>query len=692
MAALIIANFMDLMDTTVVNVALPAIGSGLRASGGQLLWTVGAYSLGLAALLATGGRLGDVLGIRRAFLLGVAGFTGASLLAATAGTAALLVAARATQGAFAGVMVPQVLAGAQAMYPPGERVKVLGLIGLVTGSAGAAGPILSGWLITSGGFGLGWRSIFLINVPVGVAVAAVAARVVPDHRAPRPTVEPRPPVEPRAGLVGPRACRAGPRVRDLDLVGVALLTAATVCLTVPLVDGRQAGWPWWSWALLTLAPLLAAGFARWQRLSQRLGRTPLIPPRLGRAREFVTGAVVNLSFQAGLAGIVLIFSVYLQQCVGFTAMQTGLTWLGFSGGTLVAAVAAPALIGRVGPAVMPVGAGTTAGAVLAALGWCAAAAPAGPRWWQLSGVLAVAGIGMGLLVVPLYDLALAGIPAADAGAASGALGAVQQLGGALGVAVIGTVFYRAAGAPPAPAAMAIGLREAAPVAVVAFVLAGAVALRFRSGPRAERTRIDPAHPGGTAAGAAIGRSSRLRTGPEPPDGNGTAGRPRPAGRRECGPPGRPARAARPGGSKHQIRNEVAAWRSDSATTCATWPSWRTWTTARPPWWTRCCGSPGRSARMTTSPSGSWTRWIWSGRRASPSWPRTPRSITWRRPGNRSPSTSSTLPGTPISAARSSAGCRWSMACCCWWTPPRAHCRRPGSCCARRWPRSCRSSS
>jgi EmrB/QacA subfamily drug resistance transporter len=459
MVVLITASFMDLMDTTVVNVALPSIQSHLDATDSQLQWTVGAYTLGLAALLVVGGRLGDIIGIRRVFVTGILGFTLASLAAATAGSAGWLVVARAAQGACAGLMVPQVLAGVQALYPPEERAPIYGLVGFVTGSASVIGPILSGVLISSGTFGLGWRAVFLINVPIGIALTVVAAQVVPNTRSSRPL--------------------------RLDLPGAGLLTAAIVCVALPLIDGRETGWPWWSWTLLGIAPLLIAGFAAWQIACERSGRTPLIPMHLLRNRAYAAGSIVNFAFQAGLVGMFLVVTLYVQQALGFSALTSGLVWLGFSVGALGGAVAAAPLARRLGPRLMSVGAALAAGAVVAVSALCHQPGSRQPEWWYLSSVLIMGGIGLGLLVVPLFDAALARVPAADAGSASGALSTVQQIGGTLGVAVIGAIFYNVAGQHRTPASMTAALHSAAWGSVAAFGAAAVAGLTFSG-------RVEPA--------------------------------------------------------------------------------------------------------------------------------------------------------------------------------------------------------
>ncbi len=463
MVVLIVANFMDLMDTTVVNVALPSIQADLGAGSASVEWMVAAYTLALAATLITGGRLGDIVGIRRVFLIGIAGFTVASVLAAAAFDAGVLVAARALQGAFAGLMVPQVLAGVQALYPPERRAPVYGVVGFITGTASVVGPVLSGVIVSTGAFGFGWRAIFMINVPIGIALFLAAIRLVP-------------------------AARPGPAVR-LDLPGTALVTAGVLCLILPLIEGRERGWPWWSWLLLVAGPLLLLAFAVRQRRLERAGRTPLIPLRLFADRGFRTGSVINFCFQAGLVGFFLFVTLYLQLALHFSALESGLVWLGLSVGALLGSAIAAPLLARVGHRLMAAGAALFAcSMILVATVAVDPGTAAAPRWWMLAGLLAIGGIGMGLIIVPVFDVALATVPGADAGSASGTLNTIQQVGGSFGVAVIGVIFYTAATDTPTPATITAGLHLAIAGSVVALLLAGLAALLHRP-----RTRTEAAH-------------------------------------------------------------------------------------------------------------------------------------------------------------------------------------------------------
>lgn len=411
---LLVALFMDLMDITIVNVALPSIQQDLDASPEHLEWIVSGYLLALAALLITGGRLGDIFGRRRVFLIGVIGFTAASLLAGLATTGAGLVGFRAAQGLFAGVMVPQVLSIIQALFPPRERAAVYGITGAVTGLAAVAGPLVGGALITGDAFGLGWRSIFMINVPLGILLTVCALVFIPETKSTHPL--------------------------RLDLTGVLLAMTGILALVYPLVEGHALGWPLWTFGVMLLSPVLFAAFVRHQRRRSAVNRAPLLPMELFRDRGFSAGLVIQLTFQAGVASYFLIFTLYLQSGLGFSAWQAGLSVLPFSLGAVVGSGIAVAFTTKLGKFLV------TAGATLqaAGVGWSiVVVSTQGDALIIPDFILpmGLAGIGLGPLVVPLLDVALATVPVNDAGSASGALNTFQQVGAALGIAVVGVVFF-----------------------------------------------------------------------------------------------------------------------------------------------------------------------------------------------------------------------------------------------------------
>ena len=414
---LIVAAFMDLLDVTIVNVALPAIRTDLHATAAHLEWVLSGYTLTFAVLLITGGRLGDNLGRRNVFLLGVAGFTAASLAACLAGSGEMLLLCRIVQGGFAAMMVPQMLSSIQVLYAPRERAAVLGVVGAVSGTAAVIGPLLGGWLVTHDAFGVGWRSIFLINVPVGVALFVLALLYVPNT--------------------------ASARAQRIDIPGVLLATIGLFLLVFPLIQGQSHGWPAWAWLMMAGSVVVLAVFVVTQRITERRTGSSLLPMRLFANRGFSAGLVTQGVFQGSLAGFSLATIVYVQAGLGFSAFDAGLLLLPFSLGAFVGVGISAPLGLKIGKVVC------LAGALLQALGVWWVMRIFEDRGtdltsWSVAAPMALAGIGLGLLVVPLVDIALATVDEAEAGAASGTYGTFQQVGAALGIAVIGSVFFGAA--------------------------------------------------------------------------------------------------------------------------------------------------------------------------------------------------------------------------------------------------------
>jgi EmrB/QacA subfamily drug resistance transporter len=441
---LLFASFMDLLDVTIVQVALPSIGADLGASEAQLEWIVSGYLLAFAVALITGGRLGDLYGRRRVFLVGIAGFTLASAAAAAAWSGDVLVVTRIAQGLFAALMVPQLLASVQALFTPRERAPMYGLIGGVAGIAAVAGPVLGGWLVDADLWGLGWRSVFLINVPVGIVIFALAARFVPETRSARPM--------------------------RLDLAGVALLSAIVLAFMVPLVEGRSLGWPAWLWIPVGAGVLLLGAFVVHSRRRMRGDGSALLPMPLFGDRGFSAGIVTQAAFQGALNAFTLPFIIYLQIGLGFDALTAGLNLLAFSLGALVGTGAVIPLVAKVGKYLV------TTGSVIMAVGvaWVfAIVADAGAAFtgWAAVWPMLVSGIGLALLIIPLVDVALATVPVADAGAASGAYSTFQQLGAAAGVAVSTTVFFTIVGDDWRRERVLEALQASVWVAVAGFALA-----------------------------------------------------------------------------------------------------------------------------------------------------------------------------------------------------------------------------
>ena len=439
------AALMDMIDITVVNVALPTIRRDLGASGTQLEWVVSAYMLAFAATLITAGSFGDLLGRKRIFLIGIALFGAASLGAGLAQAPGELIAARVVQGAAAGAMVPQLLATFRAIFSGDERGQAFGMYGAILGFASALGLVLGGMLTDADLFGWSWRSVFFINVPIAAVSLVASARLVPetcDRSARRP-----------------------------DLIGAALLTAAIVAVAYPLLEGRSQGWPAWIWLLLAIGVVTLVGLASVEERRQHRRIAPLLRTRLFRVPAFTAGLSVQLAFSAGLQGFFLIFAVWLQTGMGFSPLGAGLTALDFSVGSFVLAPVSVPLAQRYGRLVLISGGLLLAlGAVGVELG--ARHVGAGTNPWPVVPGLVVAGAGLSLLIIPLVNVVLAAVPREAAGGASGLFSTAQQLGGAVGVAVVGTVFFSQLDAHSFTHAFERGV----PVAAALFLAAAALSV------------------------------------------------------------------------------------------------------------------------------------------------------------------------------------------------------------------------
>ena len=408
------AECMDLLDGTVVNVAAPTIHHELHTSSTALQWIVGGYALALAVGLVTGGRLGDLFGRRRLFLLGAASFTAASTVCGFAPSTGVLIAARLVQGLAGALMIPQGLGVLREVFPPQELPKAFGLFGPVMGSAAMIGPILGGGLIALNLFGSGWRMVFLINLPVGTLAVLAAARLLPTTR--------------------------GHHTEWLDLGGAVLAGVGALAIVYPLIQGRQLGWPAWTYASIAAGLALFVAFGVHVRRRRRMGRDPLIEPSIFGHRGYSAGALVLLLYFGGMIGSMLSITLFLQLGEGFSAVHAGLTLAPFALGT---AVTAPIAGQR-----MATGSGRAliqAGGMISLVGYVAIAlilaSTSHVSTWGLLGPLVVVGMGMGLFVVPVFDTIIAAVTDAETGSASGVLNAVQQLGGAIGVAVLGTIFF-----------------------------------------------------------------------------------------------------------------------------------------------------------------------------------------------------------------------------------------------------------
>ncbi|MGW4088570.1 MFS transporter [Nocardia sp. NPDC004750] len=414
-AVVLAAGFMDLLDVTIVNVAVPSIQADLHAAYSQIEWIVAAYVLAFAAVLITGGRLGDIFGRKRIFLIGMAGFTLASAACGLSTDPAMLIAARFVQGAMAGLMVPQILAIIRVTFAEHERGRAIALYSGVGGSASAVGLSLGGLLVQWDLFDLVWRPIFLVNVPVGILAFGAAAAVMKESRSP-----------------------AAPR---LDVVGMILAIGAVLLLVYPLAEGRRLDWPAWTFVMMAASAATFAVFVAYERYRARTVGSPLVDLTLFRSRPFAIGLVSWLLFWIGLGGFFLVWTLFMQAGLGWTPMRAGLTAVFFAvGAGIGAGVSVSVLAPRFGRRVLIVG-GLVNAAGFGLYGWLATHYGAEIASWQMVFPLIVTGAGFGMVVAPTIDLLLGQVPAREAGSASGLLNTGQQLGTALGVALVGVVFF-----------------------------------------------------------------------------------------------------------------------------------------------------------------------------------------------------------------------------------------------------------
>ncbi|MFC9123478.1 MFS transporter [Streptomyces sp. NPDC057067] len=413
---MLVAEIMDLLDASIVNVAGPELEKSLGASSIGLQWVIGGYALTLGAGLVLGGRLGDRYGRRSMFLIGLSAFTVTSLLCALAPDITSLIVFRLLQGAAGAMLLPQGLGLLRENFSGTELTKVFGIFGPVLGLGGIIGPVLGGFLIEGDFFGLGWRSVFLVNLPIGIAALVTAARCVPK--------------------------KAGDRTVSVDMGGAALVAASCALLVLPLNQGQEDGWPLWTWLCMAASALGFALFALQQRRRSAVGRQPLVTPGLLRKPAFAVGLGGIALFFAGLVGTQLVLTLYLQIGRHFTAGEAGLGNLPLAVGTAIGgAVSGAFLADRIGRKVLQIGPLVQlAGAVL--------------LWFELNGLtadafsvadiapgIAVSGIGAGMVIAALFSFVLAAVDDDEIGSASGVLSAVQSIGGSIGVAVLGSVFF-----------------------------------------------------------------------------------------------------------------------------------------------------------------------------------------------------------------------------------------------------------
>ena len=442
LAVLLIASFMNLIDVTIVNVALPSLQQNLGADANQIEWVIAAYVLAFALGLLPFGRLGDIVGRTHMFLIGVGAFTLASAACGLAPSIEWLIAARVVQGLAGAIMTPQVLAIATVTFPPEERGQSFSLFGLSAGLAAVAGPIVGGLLIGWNFGGLDWRPIFLVNVPVGILALVLGWFIIP-----------RPPGHP-----------------DLknDYVGIGLFALSMILLVYPLIEGRAYDWPWWTWTMISASIVVLAAFVLWERQMAAANQPQLLNFSLISNPNFLLGALITTIFASGVPAFFMVISIMLQVGFDLTPVQSGLTNTPFSVGVLLVSLIA----GRFGSHYLRTRVAISGALLVTGILWThfiILGLGESVDHWTFLPPLLIAGVGLGLGFSALFQTVLAGIPPRDAGSGAGALQAFQQVGGSVGVALVGTIFFGSLGNIGAlfqqgPAAVHAGFADAAAAA------------------------------------------------------------------------------------------------------------------------------------------------------------------------------------------------------------------------------------
>jgi EmrB/QacA subfamily drug resistance transporter len=411
-----LAQFMVVLDVSIVNVALPSIRTGLHADIAQLQWVVSGYALAFGLLLIPAGRMGDARGRRAVFITGLVLFTLASAACGAAQSDGWLVTARVLQGLAGGLISPQISALIQQMFRGAERGRAFGMFGTVIGLSTAVGPVLGGLIIHAAGPQEGWRWVFYVNLPLGAVCLVLARRLIPDT--------------PTAGRL---------TLRRLDPVGVLLLGLGIFTLLLPFVQAQR--WPGpRKWLLLAVAAALLAVFVGWERGWSARGGDPVLRLSLFRIRSYSAGSLLILLYFAGFTSIFFVSTLFLQNGLKYSALMAGLTITPFAVGSGSAAAIGGRLVARFGRPLVVIGL-TVVALGLAGTAVAVHVVPGRGAGWAMAVPLLIAGLGSGLVIAPNQTLTLSEVPVASAGSAGGSLQTGQRVGSSIGIAAIGSVFF-----------------------------------------------------------------------------------------------------------------------------------------------------------------------------------------------------------------------------------------------------------
>jgi EmrB/QacA subfamily drug resistance transporter len=441
-------SVMDLLDSTIAQTAAPAIRADLSGSYADLEWISAAYTLAMSAGLLVGGRLGDVFGRRQVMLAGLGGFVAASALCALAPSAGVLIGCRALQGAIGAIMIPQGFGIIRELFGDEGQQKAFAVFGPVMGLSAVAGPVIGGALVDLDLWGTGWRAVFLVNVPLGVAALALGMRYLPR--------------------VAPAS-----RGERIDLPSALMAAVGGFALVYPIVQGRELGWPAWTFALMAGGVAVLGLFGRRQARLARDGRprrAPLVEPSILHRRAYVSGLVLVICFIGAMGGMVLVFNVMFQAGLGFTPLGCGVATIAIPVAAIFGSITSSATLARLGRTTIHIGTVTMAAGLLAA-DLVLRSRGGDLSAWDLAAPLALGGFGMGMIFVPMFDVILAGVEPRQLGSASGLLEAIQQLGMSLGIAVVGTALFSALAGGHGPAAFVSAADHALLVAIGFLVAA-----------------------------------------------------------------------------------------------------------------------------------------------------------------------------------------------------------------------------
>lgn len=411
LAVLLMGAFLSPLDFFIVNVALPAMQQGLHANSAELQFIVTGYGAAYAVFVVTGGRLGDIYGRKRVFITGMCLFTLTSAACAIATNAEVLIAARILQGLAAAMLAPQVLSSIRVIFPATEQPKAMGLFGATFGLASIAGQLCGGMLLEWQPLGLTWETVFLINIPIGLVAIVLALIFIPENR---PEKRPK-----------------------LDIPGMILISITLFLFIYPLIKGREAGWPLWVFICMAMSVLVGLWFIRTEKRVTAEGKDPLIYLKLFKDKKFVTGLTVIFLFN-NTASFFMIYPVYLQSGFHWTVLAAGLAVLPYAAGFFIGPLLSAVLSKSYKDHVLTIGLSLlSSGFILSAVVLWYHPLPGG----LLYGALLCAGVGHGIVMPVVVRLVLADTPIATAGLAAGIVSTAIQLGSALGVAIIGTLFF-----------------------------------------------------------------------------------------------------------------------------------------------------------------------------------------------------------------------------------------------------------